>query len=197
MRKILIATQNKGKAKEFQQLFSPLGFKVMSLLDVDDRIDVEEDGTTFRENAVKKAETICEIFKIPTLADDSGLIVDALDGRPGVYSARYAGEPKSDEANVQKVLEELKNVPEDLRSARFHCCLALAQPNMETITVEGSCEGIITKEPIGENGFGYDPIMYIPNKAKTIAQLSEKEKNEISHRSIALEKLRDRLATLN
>ncbi|QOY33983.1 XTP/dITP diphosphatase [Anaerobacillus isosaccharinicus] len=195
MKELLIATKNKGKVREFEVLFAQFGYQVKSLLDLDESIDVEENGVTFRENAVKKAETIAKIFNIPTLADDSGLIVDALDGRPGVFSARYAGEGKDDNANLEKVLEELEDVSESKRGARFHCSLALAIPGEETIIVDGTCEGIITKEPRGEEGFGYDPIMYIPSLGKTMAQLTKQEKNKISHRANALNKLQERLAS--
>lgn len=195
MKKILIATKNKGKIREFEQLLASLGFQVKSLLDIDETIDVVEDGKTFQENAAKKAETIANKFQFPTLADDSGLIVDALDGLPGVFSARYAGEGKNDQENLEKVLSELENVPDRNRGARFHCSLALAVPGEDTIIVDGTCEGTITREAIGENGFGYDPIMYIPAKKRTMAQLTKVEKNEISHRSLALEKLKDLLVT--
>ncbi len=191
MEEILIATKNQGKAKDFEQLFAPFNIRVKTLLDMENAIDVEEDGTTFQENAIKKAETIAREFNIPTLADDSGLIVDALDGRPGVYSARYAGMNKDDQANLNKVLDELKNVPESKRSARFHCSLALALPGKKTVVVDGTCDGVITQEPIGDNGFGYDPIMFIPALDKTMAQLSKQEKNEISHRANALKHLKE------
>jgi XTP/dITP diphosphohydrolase len=193
LKELLIATKNKGKVREFQDLFAPLGYQVKSLLDLDDTVDVVEDGVTFRENAVKKAETIAKLFHIPTLADDSGLIVDALDGRPGVFSARYAGVGKDDKANMEKVLNELADVPEHERAARFHCSLALAIPGRETLIVDGTCEGMITREPKGDHGFGYDPIMYIPSIGKTMAQLTKQEKNEISHRSNALKRLQERL----
>ena len=195
MKELLIATKNKGKIREFEVLFAQFGYQVKSLLDLEDSIDVVEDGVTFRENAVKKAEAITKIFNIPTLADDSGLIVDALDGRPGVFSARYAGEGKDDKANLEKVLEELEDVSEPKRGARFYCSLALAIPGEETIIVDGTCEGIITKEPRGEEGFGYDPIMYIPSLGKTMAQLTKQEKNKISHRANALKKLQEKLAS--
>jgi XTP/dITP diphosphohydrolase len=195
MKELLIATKNIGKVREFEDLFSKFGYEVKSLLDKKDAIDVVEDGLTFRENAVKKAETIAKQYQIATLADDSGLIVDALDGRPGVFSARYAGEGKDDLANFKKVLEELKDIPDASRSARFHCSLAFAIPGEETIVVDGTCEGVITNEPIGDHGFGYDPIMYIPSLGKTMAQLTKQEKNDISHRSDALKKLKERLTT--
>ncbi|OIJ10610.1 non-canonical purine NTP pyrophosphatase [Anaerobacillus alkalilacustris] len=191
MKEILIATKNKGKIREFEELFSQFGFHVKSLLDFESVIDVVEDGLTFRDNATKKAETIAKLYNIATLADDSGLIVDALNGEPGVFSARYAGPNKDDRANMEKVLHELVGVKESERGARFHCSLALSIPGQNTILVDGICEGKITYEPKGENGFGYDPIMYIPQKDKTMAELSKEEKNEISHRALALKKLKE------
>lgn len=195
MKEILIATKNKGKVREFAELFAEFGFQVKSLLDIDDTVDVIEDGMTFQENAAKKAETIADLYNIPSIADDSGLIVDALDGRPGVFSARYAGEGKDDDANLQKVLAELAEVVDDKRTARFHCSLAFAIPGKETIIVDGTCEGMITREPIGEQGFGYDPIFYLPTLGKTMAQLSKQEKNSLSHRANALTKLQAKFQT--
>lgn len=186
LKTILIATKNKGKAKEFEVLFYPKGYKVLTLLDMDDHLDVEETGKTFEENAKLKAETISSYYNLPVLADDSGLMVDALDGRPGIYSARYAGEEKNDESNLQKVLAELKDIPDDERTARFYCALAFAIPGEETRLYKGTIEGRITKEPKGSNGFGYDPIFYVPSKEKTMAELSADEKNEISHRAQAI-----------
>ncbi|RXI98463.1 XTP/dITP diphosphatase [Anaerobacillus alkaliphilus] len=194
MNEILIATKNQGKVREFEDLFGQFGYRIKSLLDIKNAVDVVEDGATFQENALKKAETIANQFQIPTIADDSGLIVDALNGRPGVYSARYAGEGKNDLANLKKVLEELKDVPQIERAARFHCSLALAIPGKQTVVVDGTCEGFITKEPIGDQGFGYDPIMLIPSLGKTMAQLTKQEKNAISHRSVALKGLAELLS---
>ncbi len=196
MKEILIATKNKGKVKEFSDLFAEKGIKVSSLLDFPTVDDVEETGTTFIENAKIKAETISKQFNNIVVADDSGLSVDALDGRPGVYSARYAGETKNDAANLQKVLMELEDVPYEKRTARFHCVLAVAVPNEETRIFEGTCEGYITEKPEGENGFGYDPIFYIPNKKQTMAQLSSDEKNKISHRANAMKKLKENWETI-
>ena len=190
MKTVIIATKNQGKAKEFESLFAAKGYEVKTLLDFPESPDVEETGTTFEENAMIKAEAISKEYKQLVIADDSGLIVDALDGRPGVYSARYAGEDKNDEANTNKVLSELKGVPENERTARFYCALAVASPNQETITVSGTIEGMITEQPIGENGFGYDPIFYVKELGKTTAELSKEEKNKISHRANALKALK-------
>lgn len=189
MKEILIATKNAGKVNEFQALFSKKGIIVKSLLDFPDVADIAETGSTFRENAILKAESISKQFQKVVIADDSGLAIDALNGRPGVFSARYAGEEKNDEKNNQKVLQEMAHIPYEKRTAKFHCALALAIPNKETLVVEGECEGIILEKPIGENGFGYDPIFYLPTMDKTMAQLSKEEKNKISHRAKALEKL--------
>lgn len=193
MKSVIIATKNQGKAKEFESLFAAKGYEIKTLLDFPDSPDVEETGTTFEENAIIKAEAISKEYKQLVIADDSGLIVDALDGRPGVYSARYAGEDKNDEANTNKVLSELKDVPENERTARFYCALAVASPIQETITVSGTIEGIITEQPMGENGFGYDPIFYVKELGKTTAELSKEEKNKISHRANALKALEDKL----
>lgn len=191
MRKIIIATKNQGKVKDFQTLFSKYDYEVVSLLDFPQIGDIEETGTSFEENAVLKAESISKELNEIVLADDSGLIVDMLDGRPGVYSARYAGEQKNDQDNIEKVLQELQGVEDESRTARFYCALALARPHGETIVVHGTCEGRIAHESYGENGFGYDPIFYILEEEKTMAQLTPEEKNKISHRRNALKKLEE------
>ncbi|KHD86927.1 XTP/dITP diphosphatase [Heyndrickxia ginsengihumi] len=188
MKAVLIATKNRGKAKEFEQMFSKYGIEVKTLLDVDHAIDVAETGKTFEENAILKAETIANQYQLMTIADDSGLMIDALDGSPGIYSARYAGEEKNDEANIDKVLSELMNVSDDRRAATFYCALAVAEPGKETYTVSGTLNGMITHKRIGENGFGYDPIFKI-SSGKTLAQLSSEEKNAISHRANAMKQL--------
>lgn len=174
MKRMIIATKNKGKIAEFQQLFAKKGVEIRSLLDYDDVPDVEETGKTFAENAILKATTIANMFHEPVIADDSGLIVDALNGEPGVYSARYAGEGKNDQANIEKVLTKLQGVPFEQRTARFHCTLAVAKPNGDVTTVDGVCEGYITEEPVGENGFGYDPIFFVPEKQRTMATIDER-----------------------
>ncbi|MDQ0244658.1 XTP/dITP diphosphohydrolase [Bacillus fengqiuensis] len=186
---VIIATKNQGKAKEFESLFSSKGVAVKTLLDFPEAIDVEETGKTFRENAVLKAEEISRQFNKIVIADDSGLCIDVLNGKPGVYSARYAGSEKSDEANMEKVLEKMKGIPLPERTAHFHCALAVAVPGQETIVVEGACEGLITEEKKGGNGFGYDPIFYVPSLQRTMAQLEKEEKNKISHRANALKRL--------
>lgn len=196
MREIVVATKNKGKAKEFDKMFSQHGYTVKTLLDYPEIEDVEETGETFEENAIIKAESISTLLDRPVISDDSGLIVDALNGRPGIYSARYAGVEKNDEANINKVLEELKDVPRHQRTARFYCALAVAVPGKSTYTVHGTCEGEILTERKGTNGFGYDPIFYVNEKECTMAELGSEEKNKISHRAMALKVLEDKLDTI-
>ncbi|MFP7734498.1 XTP/dITP diphosphatase [Priestia aryabhattai] len=189
MREIIIATKNAGKVKDFETLFSPKRFKVKSLLDFPEIEDVEETGVTFAENATLKAETISSALNKPVIADDSGLAIDVLNGEPGVYSARYAGENKDDNANIEKVLQKLSDVPFEKRTARFHCALAIAVPGKSTEIVEGTCEGRILEEKRGENGFGYDPIFFVEKWNCSMAELSKEQKNQISHRANALQKL--------
>lgn len=189
MKQLIIATKNEGKAKDFQLLFAKKGYAVRTLNDFPHIPEIIEDGATFAENAIIKAEAVAQALGEIVIADDSGLAVDALDGKPGVYSARYAGEQKDDAANIRKVLDELQGVAAENRTAHFHCALAVAIPGKETIVVEGKCYGIITEQPIGDNGFGYDPIFYIKEKGKTMAELTNEEKNMISHRKKALELL--------
>lgn len=192
MKEMVIATKNKGKVKEFEALFERYGIKITSLLDINEPIpDIEETGTTFKENARLKAEGIAKVLNVPVVADDSGLAVDALEGRPGVYSARYAGEPTDDMKNYEKLLDELKDVPDTERTARFICVLALAIPGKETIFTEGTCEGTIAQEPKGTNGFGYDPVFIPEGYDCTMAQLEQSEKNRISHRYHALLQLEE------
>ncbi|SET43396.1 XTP/dITP diphosphohydrolase [Oceanobacillus limi] len=198
MKKIIIATKNRGKAKEFETMFTKYNIQAVSLLDLDNDIpDVEETGSTFKENAALKAEEISRLLETPVLADDSGLVIDALNGRPGIYSARYAGEPKDDKANVEKVLAELKEVPEENRSARFVCVLAVAIPGEKTLFRTGYCEGKIQRQPRGENGFGYDPIFVPKDYDRTMAELAPQEKNNISHRKNAIVQLEDWLKSLS
>ncbi|MFX3674558.1 MAG: XTP/dITP diphosphatase [Paenisporosarcina sp.] len=196
MKNIIVATKNKGKAKDFEAIFHPFGYNVLTLHDVANDMEIEETGNTFEENAVLKAEALAERLQMFVIADDSGLAIDALNGAPGVFSARYAGEAKSDEANMDKVLEELSEVEDKNRTARFCCALALAGPNMETKTVFGSCEGIIAREKIGMNGFGYDPIFFIPTIGKMMAELTPEEKGAISHRGKAIKNIESELPNL-
>ncbi|MEK4759226.1 XTP/dITP diphosphatase [Viridibacillus sp. FSL E2-0187] len=194
MKQVVIATKNKGKAKDFEAIFGPLGFEVVTLFDVAPDLEIEETGTTFEENAILKAETVANLLGKIVIADDSGLQIDALNGEPGVYSARYAGD-HDDEANMQKALKNLEGVKEEDRTARFCCALAIAGPNQETTTVFGTCEGLILTEKRGTNGFGYDPIFFVPQLNKAMAELTPAEKGAISHRGNAIRLLADQLPT--
>jgi XTP/dITP diphosphohydrolase len=196
MKSIIVASKNKGKIKEFQQLFSQKGIQVSSLLDLNLEDDIAETGKTFEENAIIKAEAISNLYNQPVIADDSGLSIDALQGRPGVYSARYAGEHKSDEDNMDKVLHELKDIPFEDRSAQFICVLAVVAPGQKPVTFTGKCEGMIHTQKSGTKGFGYDPIFYVPSYQKTMAELSSNEKNKISHRGKAIKQLMARFDEL-
>jgi XTP/dITP diphosphohydrolase len=188
---VVIATRNQGKMKEFAELFAQKGIRVRSLDDYADLPPIVEDGATFAENAKIKAQTISAHLHVPVLADDSGLCVEALGGDPGVYSARYAGEHATDEQNNEKLLRELEKVSSHtgklLSPATFVCALALVDTAAhETIETEAECSGFILNEPKGSGGFGYDPLFYIPAIGKTMAELSPDEKNQISHRALAL-----------
>lgn len=189
MKEVIIATKNPGKAREFENVFSPRGIAVKTLLDFPEFPEVEETGSTFEENAILKAEAVSNALNKMVIGDDSGLMIDALEGRPGIYSARYAGELKNDNNNIDKVLSELKGIPEEKRTAKFYCTLAVAVPGQETFTVSGTCEGRILEERRGTNGFGYDPIFFVPEKGVAMAELTSDEKNKISHRANALKKL--------
>lgn len=193
MKTIIIATKNAGKANDFKMLLEPKGFKIETLLDYPEIPEVAETGYTFEENARLKAETICSLLQKPVLADDSGIMIDALDGQPGVFSARFAGESKSDAANNAKVLAMLGEMPKADRKAHFHCTLVLAHPAKESLVVEGVITGEIAKVPKGDYGFGYDPIFLVPELGKTFGELTDYEKNEISHRARALAKLTDEI----
>lgn len=195
MKQVVIATKNKGKAKDFEAIFAPLGFNVVTMFDVAPNMEIDETGTTFEENAILKAETLSKKLGQLVIADDSGLAVDALNGEPGVYSARYAGD-HDDEANIQKVLEKLEGVPEEKRTARFVCALSIAGPTIDTETVFGTCEGVILNEKRGTNGFGYDPIFYVPELKRTMAELTAEEKGAISHRGNAIRQLAQALPKL-
>ena len=192
-RKLLVATGNPGKMKEVSHILDGLPFRVLSLQDLGMSMTVEETGATFAENAILKASAYCSSAGILTMADDSGLVVDALDGRPGVLSARYGGEGLSDPQRVKLLLRELEGVPWLKRTARFRCVIALAWPGGQVETVEGVVEGVIQYEPEGSNGFGYDPIFHLPERGCTTAQLSTSDKNRSSHRGQAVRKAADLL----
>ncbi len=187
---LLIATHNRGKLVEYQELLTGLPLELCTLDDVGIREDVEESGTTFAENARIKAIAYARQSDMLTLADDSGLEVDALGGEPGVYSKRYAGDSASDADRIIFLLYQLRDVPVEARSARFRCAIAIADPEGKVWETSGTCEGDILFEPRGTNGFGYDPIFYFPKLGKTMAELPAAEKNKISHRARAAERAR-------
>ncbi|GAG65303.1 unnamed protein product [marine sediment metagenome] len=198
--KILVATTNRGKIAELRAMLD-LDIEWLGLSDFESIAEIEEDGTTFAENARKKALGYAKATGLWTIADDSGLVVDALDEAPGVKSARFSGEKEKDRTlldrkNMAKVLQLLKDVPKEKRTARFVCHLCLANTEKTLIETEGTLEGLINDEPVGENGFGYDPIFLVPHLKKTAAQLTREEKNAISHRGNAIRKLRPLLAQL-
>lgn len=186
--RLIIASNNAGKLREFKKLLEPFGFEVQSMREAGFTGEIVEDGETFEENAHIKARAIFEQMKVPTIADDSGLVIDFLNGAPGVYSARYAGEGASDEERCQKVLEEMHGVPRELREARFVCSIYFIYDEDDEYSVNGTVEGYIGDEPIGSNGFGYDPIFMLDDD-ESMATIGEDEKNKISHRAKAFEKL--------
>ncbi len=191
--KLLVATNNKGKMREFNKILGELGIECVSLKDMGITVDVEENGETFLENAKIKAEEIFKITGIPTVSDDSGLEVDALFGEPGVYSARYSGVHGDDEANNRLVLKKLENVPDEKRSARFKCAIYLVISEDKHYFAEGAAEGFILHEKRGENGFGYDPLFFSSDLKKGFAEASDEEKNSVSHRGKALRALKEKL----
>lgn len=186
--KLVLATNNKGKVKELNEMLNPLGLQVVPVGEYPGFQEVEEDGETFEANAIKKAVAAAQLTGELSLADDSGLEVDALKGAPGVHSARFAGEPKDDAANNRKLLKLLEDVPDEQRTGRFRCVIAVAEPNGRVHTADGACEGIILRELKGEGGFGYDPLFYVPKYQQTFAELDLEQKNSISHRGKALQK---------
>ncbi len=187
--KLLIATRNEGKLREYEQLLAGLPMTLTFLSRERILGEVEETGETFSQNAILKAEEYARISGLLTLADDSGLEVDALGGEPGIHSARYAGPGASDEERYQLLLERMQNVPREERVARFRCVIAAAEPAGRVHTTEGTYEGLIAFSPQGERGFGYDPIFYLPECDKTMAQLPPEVKNRISHRARAAQRI--------
>jgi len=188
MPKLLLATNNKGKAREYRSLLSGVPFELVTPDEVGINTEVEEVGESFEENARLKATTLAAESQLLSLADDSGLEVDALGGEPGTLSARYAGEGASDGDRVSYLLTKLEGVPKEKRTARFRCVIAIATPEGDIELCSGECDGIIAFEPKGKRGFGYDPIFYLPELKKTMAELPPEEKNRISHRGRAAEK---------
>ncbi|MCI5958962.1 MAG: XTP/dITP diphosphatase [Lachnospiraceae bacterium] len=193
MIEILFATSNAGKAKEVQAMFSDLDVDVKTLREEGIDVEIEENGQTFAENALIKAKAIAGMTDKIVLADDSGLVVDYLNGEPGIYSARYLGEDTSYDIKNAKILERMEGVPDDQRTARFVCAMAAIMPDGEVICTEGIMEGLIGYEMKGTNGFGYDPIFYLPEYGMTSSEITPEKKNEISHRGKALRKMQDEL----
>lgn len=196
MRRIVVATTNPGKLRELSMLLAPLDLEVTGTDAYPGFPEIEEEGRTFEENAVKKARLTAAFTGETALADDSGLEVDYLGGAPGVYSARFAGEPRDDLANNAKLLELLKGVPWEKRTARFRCVIAVATPAGKVLTAEGACAGYILDQPRGTGGFGYDPLFYYPEYGKTFAELPPEVKNRVSHRAKAMAKMKEILANL-
>jgi XTP/dITP diphosphohydrolase len=197
--KIAVATKNAHKVKELSKLMSIDGIEFVSLSELGFDGDIEENGTTFEENALIKARYVCKEYNLPAISDDSGLCVDALSGAPGIYSARYAsvdGGNSDDRANIDKLLSELKNIPEDKRTARFVCAMALCLPDGRELTVTGKCEGKIMNEISGKGGFGYDPIFFSFDANKTFGEASDEEKNKVSHRANAVKMMSQKLCEL-
>lgn len=187
--KLVLATNNAHKLSEIRQILGDRFDEILSLRDLGITQDIEETGTTLKENAIIKATTIMKITGLPTLADDTGLMVDALNGEPGVYSARYAGEQHDDKANVAKLLKKLEPYKGKERSAHFVTCMVIAYPNGKIKSVEGRTDGEITTSPSGKNGFGYDPVFYSYDLKKVFAEATPEEKNSVSHRGRAIAKI--------
>lgn len=187
----VLATHNPGKLAEMKAILSGLGVEVVSPAEAGVEVDVEETGTTFAENAMLKAKAVCAAAGLPAIADDSGLCVNALNGGPGVYSARYGGEGLDDRGRCMLLLNSMRG--QTTRAAHFTCAVACAFPNGDTLTAEGRCDGAIAFAPLGEGGFGYDPVFLIPEKGKTFGQIGPEEKSKISHRGKALAAFAEKL----
>ena len=193
METIIFATKNKGKIKEINEILADMDVNVISMEEAGITIDVVEDGKTFEENAMKKAVQVMEIGGKITLSDDSGLEIDYMDKAPGIYSARFMGEDTPYEVKNANLLERLKGVEKEKRTARFVCAIAAVLPNKEVLTTRGTIEGYIGEKPVGKNGFGYDPIFYVEEYGYSTAELSMEQKNELSHRGKALRAVKEEL----
>lgn len=189
---VIIASNNKNKIREFKKIFENTSFNLKSMSEAGLDIDIEENGNTFEENAIIKATTIAKMLNTYAIADDSGLVVDALNGEPGVRSARYAGDQHNDDDNNKKLMENMRG--KENRSARYVCAICFSNPRGEYVTTTDCCEGKIVDEPKGFNGFGYDPYFYIEKFKRTMAEISLEEKNTISHRAKALDKMKEKYA---
>jgi XTP/dITP diphosphohydrolase len=193
MKKILFASRNTGKILEIRSMLEGIEVLLRSLMDYPDLPEIVEDGNSFLENALKKARVVSTLTGETVLADDSGLEVDALGGAPGIYSARYAGNDADDQQNIRKLLDDLTGVPSENRGAAFRCLLVLYPPDGRYETFEGRWEGMIAEKPVGQGGFGYDPVFFLPEEGVTVAQLPAEVKNRISHRAQAFLKLNEKL----
>lgn len=196
MMELVVATRNAGKLKEIRRLLESRGVSVLGLEGFPKAPDVVEDGDTFAENAIKKAEAVAQFTGLPCLADDSGLVVDALQGRPGIHSARFSGADADDQSNNRKLLNEMTPVPADRRQASFRCVMALCLPGQSPRLFEGRVNGVILEREQGDGGFGYDPLFWLPDHNCTMAELPLDTKNRISHRGQALRQLVDTLVSL-
>ena len=191
--RLIIATGNEDKVREIDEILEGTEFEAISMKQAGFNPDIVEDGTTFEENALKKAMAVHELSGEYVMADDSGLCIDALDGAPGIYSARFCGEDSTYEEKFRKIFEMLADVPEDKRTAQFVCAIAVVKPDGTSFTVRGECRGVLHEKPVGENGFGYDPIFYVPEFGMTTAQMDPEVKNSISHRGRALRAMVEKL----
>lgn len=196
MKQIVLASTNQGKVREVAMMVQDMGIEIVPLSETAFQGEIEETGTTFEENAIIKAMQVAKTLGIPTLADDSGLEIDYLNKEPGIYSARYMGHDTPYAIKNQKILDKLRDVPEEKRTARFVCAMALALPDGTTRTAQATMEGRIGYEIKGENGFGYDPIFYLPEFGKSSAEISPEQKNRISHRGKALRMMKDKIKEL-
>ncbi len=187
--KIVLASHNQGKMREMRSILASYGVELVLQSELGVNIEVEETGSTFRENALLKAHAVAKATGMPAIADDSGLMVDALNGAPGVYTARYGGEGLTDEERYRLLLSAL--VGQTNRAAHFYSCIACVFPTGETLTAQGVCDGTIAFAPIGDDGFGYDPIFFVPSLRKTFAQMTDEEKNAVSHRAKAMAAFRN------
>lgn len=190
MNTIVIATNNANKAREFKQLLDPFNLDIKTLADFPEQLEIKETGATFEENALLKATAAVEQTGMPAIADDSGLMVDALNGEPGIFSARYAGD-HDDQANNQKLLKNMEHVDDPHRTAHFHTTLVALKPSGAKLSVDGEVQGQILHTPRGDNGFGYDPLFYVPELNLSMAEMDANQKNSISHRGLALQQLMD------
>ena len=189
MKELVLATRNKGKMREFELLFNGLPLEIKGVSEFRSVTEFEEEGSTFEEIAINKAHYVAKVLDLPAIADDSGLAVEALNGAPGIFSARYAGKSATNNQNNQKLLEKMAG--KENRHAMFVCSIAISKPTGQVLMYTGKCSGIILPEPIGTNGFGYDPLFYYPPLEKTFAQLSVEEKSRVSHRGQAMRKVKN------